>query len=82
LDFSLFDDVILSSQIGLIKPYPEIYQYAVDKWKINAKESIFIDDREINLKQFEKLGGKTFLFDKFNTSKSVEFLYKKIKNEK
>lgn len=80
LNLSLFDDVIFSCNIGLVKPYTEIYEYVVKKWKIIPEESIFIDDKAVNLEEFSKLGGNVFHFDYKRERESVKMLYNKIKN--
>ena len=54
----LFDGIVLSYKIHEIKPYKPIYNYLLDKYNINAEESIFIDDREDNIKTANELGIK------------------------
>ena len=54
----LFDGVALSYQIHMIKPYEGIYKYLIDKYSINSEESLFIDDREDNIKTANLLGIK------------------------
>lgn len=80
LDTSLFDDIIFSCNVGLAKPYDDIYNFAVKKWGISPEESIFIDDKAVNLEGFSKLGGNVYCFDYKNERKSVKDLLKKIKN--
>lgn len=41
---SLFDDVVVSAEVGLIKPYPEIYELAAKRLSVRPDECIFIDD--------------------------------------
>ena len=78
LDLTLFDSVMFSCDIGLRKPETEFYIKALKKFNINAENSIFIDDNIKNLYPFEELGGKTFLFDNSNISKTLENLDKTI----
>jgi HAD superfamily hydrolase (TIGR01509 family) len=40
----LFDTVVISSELGFIKPDPRIYEYALQQMDIAADEAIFIDD--------------------------------------
>ncbi len=73
-----FNDLLFSCDIKLLKPNPEIYEYALKKWSASSEESIFIDDNAINIESFKSLGGKTFLFDRFNIENSVKKLRKAI----
>jgi len=57
-----FDKVVLSYEVGLRKPEPEIYVLAAKKLNVQPEECIFIDDYEGNLEPAEKLGMKTVLF--------------------
>lgn len=44
-----FDATIISADISLVKPMPEIYKVACEKLGINLNESIFIDDMPQNV---------------------------------
>lgn len=57
-----FDDYVLSYEIGLMKPDPQIY---LETLKINASkaaECVFIDDMEENIESAGALGIKTVLY--------------------
>lgn len=81
LDMNKFKDSLFSCNVGVRKPDEEIYKLALKQFKIKAEDSIFIDDNIKNLKPFEDLGGKIFLFDNKNVADSVKELYQTIKNE-
>jgi len=51
-----FDVVVLSCEVKLRKPEPEIYLIAVKKLKVKPTECIFIDNEEENLVPAKKLG--------------------------
>ena len=53
---SLFDTLVISGEVGLIKPDPEIYHYLLRKINREAKDCIFIDDSESNVRMAEELG--------------------------
>lgn len=56
---TLFDDIVVSGEIKMIKPDMEIYKYALDRFQIsNPDSSIFIDDRVENIDMAEKFGVK------------------------
>ena len=46
----LFDFIIESKKIGVRKPNRKFYEIALNKTKVNPKETIFLDDLGINLK--------------------------------
>ncbi len=58
----IFDDYVLSYQVGCIKPDPEIYQLALKKAQADPEECVFIDDRPENIAAAEDLGIRTILF--------------------
>jgi len=39
-----FDDMTISSEIGIMKPDPRIFQTALERLEVHPQESIFIDD--------------------------------------
>lgn len=59
----LFDGLVISGEIGMVKPNAEIYEYLLNTYKLKAEECIFIDDRLDNIEAGEKLGIKGYLFD-------------------
>jgi epoxide hydrolase-like predicted phosphatase len=44
-----FDEMIISAEVGLLKPDARIYQLALQRLGVDAKESIFIDDYTENV---------------------------------
>lgn len=51
-----FDDVILSCDLGLIKPEPAIYQHCLARAGARAEDCIFIDDTPANVRAAQNLG--------------------------
>ncbi|MBD3193908.1 MAG: HAD-IA family hydrolase [Candidatus Lokiarchaeota archaeon] len=51
-----FDELILSHEIHMTKPNPEIYQYTIEKADCNPNEILFIDDGLNNVQAAEKFG--------------------------
>jgi len=39
-----FDDMTISSEVGIVKPDPKIFQTALERLEVHPQESIFIDD--------------------------------------
>jgi len=39
-----FDEIVISAEVGLVKPDPGIYQRAISDLGINPDEAVFVDD--------------------------------------
>jgi len=55
-EVQIFDEYVLSYEVGFMKPHPQIYRQALNKAKAGAEECVFIDDREENIEPAVKLG--------------------------
>lgn len=44
-----FDVLALSSELGMAKPQPEIFEHCLRALGVSAAEALFIDDREVNV---------------------------------
>ncbi len=58
----VFDSLVLSYEVGLMKPHPQIYQVALRAADTAAEETVFIDDLEENVRAAAGLGMKTILY--------------------
>lgn len=54
--FSLFDGVIVSGQVGYLKPYSEMYHYMLERYQLCPEESLFIDDQHENIQGAQEVG--------------------------
>ena len=61
--FDCFDGIVLSGPVGKTKPNRDIFEYILDKYNLDARECLFIDDSNINIAGGEALGIKGYLFD-------------------
>lgn len=52
----IFDDMIISAEVGLAKPDRRIYQLALDRLGVEAEQTIFIDDFIENIEGARELG--------------------------
>ncbi len=66
---NLFDEIIISSEVKILKPDQRIYKLALNRLGINPNEAIFIDDSEEYLQGAQAIGIKTFLFTNNNDIK-------------
>jgi len=51
-----FDDMIISAEVGLVKPDARIYQLAVEQLGVRATEAVLIDDMQRNVAGAVKAG--------------------------
>ena len=60
--FDLFDDILLSGDVGLIKPDQAIFNLFLSKIGYSAPECLLIDDSQLNIDAAQKLGFRTIHF--------------------
>ena len=58
-----FDAVVVSADVGMIKPQPRIYKEMLRRLSVEAEEAVFIDDAAINVEGAEAVGMKAILFE-------------------
>lgn len=63
-DVDYLDDLIISAEIHKIKPNVDFYKYILDKYKINSKELLFIDDNKENVDSAKNIGISTIKVEK------------------
>jgi putative hydrolase of the HAD superfamily len=51
-----FDSAVFSHEVRLAKPEPKIYQHCLEQLGTAARETLFIDDREVNIAAARALG--------------------------
>lgn len=59
-----FHDKIVSGDVGVKKPNPEIFALALSRLKCRAEDCVFIDNSVKNLNAAAELGIKTILFNR------------------
>jgi 2-haloacid dehalogenase len=60
--FDLFDDMVISGEVKMVKPDPAIFELALKKFGKNAAECVYIDDSLPNIQQAQKIGFHTIHF--------------------
>ena len=53
---ALFDDVVVSAEVGMAKPDPAIFRLAVDRLGLTPTECVFVDDWEQNVEAAREVG--------------------------
>lgn len=66
----IFDAVVVSSRLGIVKPNPQIFKYALEKLDVEPSEAIYIDDLDRHVASAAELGLKTILFNDFEQCKA------------
>lgn len=51
-----FDDVVISSQVGLRKPDPAIFRLAAERLDVDVEACVFVDDLDLNVEAARALG--------------------------
>lgn len=54
--FEWFDGIVVSGEIGLIKPDARIYQHLLERFGLEAADCVFIDDSAANVAGAEAVG--------------------------
>ena len=57
-----FDALIVSAEVGVMKPEPKIYQIALEQLNIKPEEAVFVDDISSNVDAARTLGMQGILF--------------------
>ena len=57
-----FDKMIISAEVGVMKPEPKIFQIALEQFGVKPKEAVFVDDFYVNIEGCEKVGIKGIHF--------------------
>ncbi len=57
----LFDEAVISGEVGLHKPQPEIYLLACERLEVEPAESVFVDDLRENCEGAEAVGMNAIL---------------------
>ena len=60
--FKLFDDIILSGEVKLVKPDPAIFDLTLRRIQLSAPECLLVDDSTVNIDVARQLGFKAIHF--------------------
>ena len=62
--YSYFDGDVVSCEVGVVKPMPQIYDILLDRFALDPSQTLFIDDRKENVEAAEAKGINAFHFDR------------------
>ncbi len=64
---NLFNEIVISSKVGVTKPDKEIYLLTLEKINSKPEESLFIDDSQTNVDGALRVGMQGFLYTDSNS---------------
>jgi epoxide hydrolase-like predicted phosphatase len=76
----VFDEMIVSAEVGLVKPDPRIYRLALEKLGAQPEESVFLDDVLVNVEAARSVGMSAIQFTQ--PEKALEELKKLLSNHR
>jgi putative hydrolase of the HAD superfamily len=72
----MFDDVVISGEVGLRKPEPEIFLLAARRLELKPDECVFVDDLELNVDGSRAVGMTGILHTAYDeTRHALETLF-------
>ena len=54
--FDLFDGIVVSAEVGMVKPDPAVYRYLVQRFGLETSSCLFVDDAEANVEAAALIG--------------------------
>ena len=66
---ALFDDIILSYRVGVVKPNPKIYHICAEELGVEVSECVLIDDGAHNCEGAIKAGMQAILYSNLEQAK-------------
>lgn len=57
-----FHGIVISGEVGLVKPEPEIFHHIAERYGLIPAETVFIDDHLPNIESARRLGFRTIHF--------------------
>jgi epoxide hydrolase-like predicted phosphatase len=53
---SAFDEIVISAEVGLVKPDARIYEYTLERMNVSPEEAVFVDDFPKNIAEAQAVG--------------------------
>jgi len=74
----LFDELVISAEVGMVKPNPRIFQLVLEKLGVQPAEAIFIDDMLVNVDAARQQGLAAIQF--LNTQQTLASLQERLRD--
>jgi putative hydrolase of the HAD superfamily len=60
--WDVFEGIVISSRVKMVKPEIQIFEYLLDQYQLNPNDTVFIDDLQENLAAASSIGIQTIRF--------------------
>jgi putative hydrolase of the HAD superfamily len=60
--WDVFRGIVISGEVQMIKPEPEVFSHLLERFELRAEESVFVDDLPVNIEAARRVGLHTILF--------------------
>jgi epoxide hydrolase-like predicted phosphatase len=60
--WDVFRGIVISGEVRMIKPEPEVFAHLLQRFDLRAQESVFVDDLSVNIEAARRVGLHTILF--------------------
>jgi len=64
-----FDRLVISAEIGMMKPDPKIYYHALNELEVKPEQAVFVDDQLANVEAAWKIGMRAIQFKNHGQAK-------------
>ncbi len=61
--WDVFNGIVISGEVQMMKPEPEVFLHLLEKYALRAQETIFIDDSPANIDSARQVGLHAILFE-------------------
>lgn len=68
----LFDEIFISSEIGITKPDKAYFEYVLEKLRLSPEQTIFFDDNPANVAAAENCGIRSYKFSSITDLPQVD----------
>jgi len=60
--WSKLKGILISAYVGRVKPEPDIFEYFLERFRLNREQTVFVDDHKPNVEASQELGIRSVLF--------------------
>ena len=60
--WGVFSGIVISGQVQMMKPEPEVFKHLLETFNLRAEESVFVDDLPANIESARQVGLHAILF--------------------
>jgi len=57
-----FEGIVVSGEVGIVKPDERIFRHLIERYRLDVRTTLFVDDVEANVRAAEALGFRTIRY--------------------